>query len=103
MMTPSSIVDGDSGVLEDDRLDHVRHVLDGVDRRLHGRHDVLPHDHGEGVELTTEQAGLDASVDSVALALQAVEASRYGSMPPIGSNWLIRLHASCAIWTRMSA
>src|SRR5881392_679301 len=82
MSTPSSMAAVDSGVLEDDRLDDVRHVLDAVDRLLHGGHDVLPHEDGQRVELATEQTGLDPSVDSVALALQAVDGVEVGLDAP---------------------
>src|SRR5215207_1690099 len=67
-----------SCVLEHDRLDDVGDVLEGVQRPLHRLDDVLPPQHLQGVELAAEQAGEDATVDSVALALEAVDGVEMG-------------------------
>src|SRR5215207_934576 len=67
-----------SCVLEHDRLDDVGDVLEGVQRPLHRLDDVLPPQHLEGVELAAEQAGEDAAVDGVPLALEAVDGVEVG-------------------------
>src|SRR5215207_561896 len=67
-----------SCVLEHDRFDDVGDVLEGVQRPLHRLDDVLPPQHLQGVELAAEQAGEDATVDSVALALEAVDGVEMG-------------------------
>ena len=90
-------------VLQHDGLDDVGDVLERVEGALHRLDDVLPPQDLEGLELAAEQAGQDAPVDGVALALQPVDGLE------VGLHALHRLEprraarVSSAHWTTRSA
>src|SRR4051812_20045725 len=63
-------------VLDDDALEHVGHVLAGVDRLLEALVDVLPADHDHGVDAVVEQGGHGLSDYPVAVVLKAVDLDR---------------------------
>src|SRR6185369_13584727 len=57
MYRTMSLPTRDLGVLDDDALEHVRHVLARIDRLLEALVDVLPADHDHGVDAVVEQRG----------------------------------------------
>src|SRR5881227_7440 len=67
---------GDSGHLEDDSLDHVRHVLAAVGDRLQRLVDLLPLDDLDGVGLRLEQLGQAVAQQLVGDVLQPVDLYR---------------------------
>src|SRR5215204_1702767 len=70
-----------SGMLDDDGLDGVGHVLEGVEGLLQLLDDVLPHEHVAGRVLGVEvvQVGPGPPVQAVALVLQLVEVDQVGA------------------------
>src|SRR3954447_1319753 len=61
------------GVLDDDALEQVRHVLAGVDRVLEAVEDVLPADDHHGVDPAFEQRGDRLAAHPVAVVLEPVD------------------------------
>src|SRR5215218_2395748 len=70
-----------SGMLDDDRLHRVGHVLEAVERLLQLLDDVLPHEHVAGRVLALEvvQVGPGPAVEPVALVLQLVDVDQVGA------------------------
>ena len=68
-------------VLEGDRFDDVRDVLDGVEGVLHRLDDVLPVQRGAGLELVGVDPSQRVAVDRVALGLEAVDGVEVGLQP----------------------
>src|SRR3954470_11395136 len=62
-----------SGVLDDDALERVRHVLRGVDRLLQPLEDVLPADDDHRVDPAVEQRRDGVAHDAVAVVLEPVD------------------------------
>src|SRR4051794_26164592 len=73
---PRSRSESTSGVLEHDRLEHVRTLLGRVDPALEPLVDVLPADHGHRVDAVVEQRGHRLARDPVAVVLEAVDLDR---------------------------
>src|SRR3954471_5181992 len=70
---PKSRSESTSGVLQHDRLEHVRTLLGRVDPALEPLVDVLPADHGHRVDAVVEQRGHRLARDPVAVVLEAVD------------------------------
>src|SRR3954454_9659947 len=73
---PKSRSESTSGVLEHDRLEHVRTLLGRVDPALEPLVDVLPADHGHRVDAVVEQRGHRLARDPVPVVLEAVDLDR---------------------------
>jgi hypothetical protein len=68
--------EGERGVLDDDALEDVRHVLGGVDRVLEALVEVLPPDHDHRIDAVAEQRGHRLPAHAVAIVLQTVDLDR---------------------------